>query len=312
MLSLYDICKFLKHKVLMPILSIPHLRLIDKRKYEELERNFEALKSMTDVRTLKPATGSFRELQLKNLEFTKEIVSKLEQNGFNLIMTSGTLLGAERHGGFIPWDDDIDFMLMRSDFERLREYAQNKYKVFYQISNKYFPSGVAKQRKKELLEQYPNQVIMLVYPDMYKFIKGISIDNYVQFDVFAYDYYDENLSYEDYIACAEDIKQSILWKIDNTEKIVLKINDFIKKNTCVVEKSNKISYGIANPGSTIPSQRTDFWTNDDYFPLKRMKFEGVEFWAPNNHIKVLDYWCKHWREVPNSILPPHESERKGS
>ncbi len=312
MLSLYDICKFLKHKVLMPILSIPHLRLIDKRKYEELERNFEALKSMTDVRTLKPATGSFRELQLKNLEFTKEIVSKLEQNGFNLIMTSGTLLGAERHGGFIPWDDDIDFMLMRLEFDRLKSYGEKEFIVCYQKADRYFSAKAAKDRKKELLKLYPNKTILLIYPDMYKFIRGASINNYVQFDVFAYDYYNDNLSYTDYIVFAENVKRSILWNKDDTEKKVFDLKDLIKNNPNIVEKSNKISYGIANPGSTIPSQRTDFWTNDDYFPIKKMEFEDTEFWAPNNHIKVLDYWCKHWREVPNSILPPHESERKGS
>ncbi|MCR5789578.1 MAG: HAD-IIIC family phosphatase [Lachnospiraceae bacterium] len=45
------------------------------------------------------------------------------QHGLTYYADNGTLLGAVRHGGFIPWDDDMDFVMMRPEFERLKQLA---------------------------------------------------------------------------------------------------------------------------------------------------------------------------------------------
>lgn len=50
----------------------------------------------------------------------KEFVRVMEREGLAFFAMFGTLLGAARHGGFIPWDDDIDVAMSRSDYDRLR------------------------------------------------------------------------------------------------------------------------------------------------------------------------------------------------
>ena len=85
----------------------------------------EASKVMpNDKRTLTPMTLS--EIKEVELEMLHNVDSFCRKRGIRYSLAYGTLLGAVRHHGFIPWDDDIDIMLPRDDYERfLREYPRD-------------------------------------------------------------------------------------------------------------------------------------------------------------------------------------------
>ena len=73
---------------------------------------------------------SFAELRGKQLEIFLEFVRFCDDNNLTYFLGGGSLLGAIRHKGFIPWDDDIDVNMPRSDYEKLLEiFSSTKYEI---------------------------------------------------------------------------------------------------------------------------------------------------------------------------------------
>lgn len=76
--------------------------------------------------------------RLKSIEFEmlKSFIEVCERLNLQYFVVGGTLLGAIRHRGFIPWDDDIDVGLMREDYEKFLQEAQNYLPKYYFVQNR--------------------------------------------------------------------------------------------------------------------------------------------------------------------------------
>nr|WP_320193020.1 LicD family protein [uncultured Desulfobacter sp.] len=70
---------------------------------------------------IKLSTHQLRKLQLTELEMLIELDRICNKCNIKYNIIGGTLLGAIRHGGFIPWDDDADVAMMRNEYEKFRE-----------------------------------------------------------------------------------------------------------------------------------------------------------------------------------------------
>lgn len=75
---------------------------------------------MSEAKVLSPE--QFRKMQLTELELLVEFDRVCRNNHINYVISDGTMLGAVRHKGFIPWDDDIDISMLREDYDRFKEH----------------------------------------------------------------------------------------------------------------------------------------------------------------------------------------------
>ena len=67
-----------------------------------------------------------QEIHARELKMLKLFDKLCREKGLRYYMAGGTLLGAVRHGGFIPWDDDIDLLMPRPDYDRLQEIVRTQ------------------------------------------------------------------------------------------------------------------------------------------------------------------------------------------
>ncbi len=78
-----------------------------------------------------------RKVQLIQLEIAQEIKRVCEENDIHYFLSDGSFLGAVRHKGFIPWDDDMDMGMLRRDYEKFCRIAPAKLKPEYTFQNWY-------------------------------------------------------------------------------------------------------------------------------------------------------------------------------
>lgn len=76
-----------------------------------------------------------KEVWAIELDLYAELKRVCDKYGLRVAANAGTILGAVRHKGFIPWDDDLDFMMPRKDYEVLCEVASEEFKHPYFFEN---------------------------------------------------------------------------------------------------------------------------------------------------------------------------------
>lgn len=117
-----------------------------------------------------------RSVQLVELKILLEIDRICKEHSIEYFLTSGSVLGAVRHGGFIPWDDDIDIGMSRENYDRFIEIAPHALRQPYVLqtynTDRYSPILYAKIKNTD--------TVFLEYADRKsKMLQGIFVDLFV-------------------------------------------------------------------------------------------------------------------------------------
>lgn len=84
---------------------------------------------------------TLKRIQQTELEILKDFMELCDRHGLTYFGIAGTGIGAKRHGGFIPWDDDIDVAMPRADFDRFLRLA------WEELSDRYLPMSAAYDKR---------------------------------------------------------------------------------------------------------------------------------------------------------------------
>ena len=76
---------------------------------------------------------NMKEIQNVSLEILKKVADICDKEGLKYSLAWGTLIGAVRHHGYIPWDDDVDIQMPRPDYEKLKAYFVNHSDELYPL-----------------------------------------------------------------------------------------------------------------------------------------------------------------------------------
>lgn len=247
---------------------------------EEIDTLHYFLNACHDASCMPPATDpDLRILQLCDVQLLRIVAKLCDKLELSYWLDFGTLLGAVRHHGFIPWDDDMDVAMPRNDFNRALSELKNEL-MNYDI---------------DLCEE--NQI-------------GIGYhhkETGIWLDIFAHDEYFYSKDNIDLYKISTDIdkcrnnylhhisKASQDWKYKNRMKYI-----------GVGEGPNKMLY--LQP--EFKYLKNIFHPSDIVFPLSELKFEGYDFKVPQDYISYLKViYGKDFMSFPRKGILKHDAGR---
>ena len=236
-----------------------------------------------------PDDSLLRKGQLRMLDILKVVDSICRAHGIPYWLSSGTLLGAVRHGGFIPWDDDLDIEMLREDYLRLipilREELPDQYMVHDKSTDKDYPHLYAKVRDRHsyIEEEYE-------FESQYK---GCFIDIFPM-ERSPYPLY--RIANRLYVnLCHHHLYHRCrpIYEFNHT-LLTHVVFPIFRKWISIFHSHSKLHHTL---GMIFKAERC----HNDIFPLSEITFEGYSFYAPNNTHNYLTKMFGDYMILPKDV-----------
>ena len=251
-----------------------------------------------------------KRLREVELDLLKHFIEICNNNNLTYYALGGTVLGAIRHNGFIPWDDDIDVGMPRKDYEK-----------FAKIASKQLPSNIFFQTRKTDPEYYLNFGKLRNSNTTFveTAVKSRNINHGIFIDIFPLEYYPEKKK-DQIIVDIKNLMMRFRFKneldksISSRVPIIKKTVNFIlsKFMVCVFPSLNS-AYNYRNrlymstKKSSIWANYGGSWGKKEIMPARwygkgvKKEFEGLSITVPEKY----DLWLRHMYG-DYMILPPVE------
>ena len=243
-----------------------------------------------------PDGSDLRKAQLRMLSVLIFLDKVCKENGLEYWLDSGTLIGAARHGGFIPWDDDIDVCMMKNDADRLKQILGDKIWDDHIVlqsndtdSHYYNASWMTLRdtQSEYVTDSYAHRILKYrgVQIDIFVMEEDIPI-NLLKFSNKLFNFFITSPLYGRHGLTL--LRPLVRWNYKLINKGLFSILRNIRK------KSTTISSGLGCSFLKIQEK-------DTVFPLSTLEFEGYYFNVPNDPNKYLTKLYKHWIQIPSNI-----------
>ena len=251
-------------------------------KIKLLQEQLDYFREYTDICSLKKIDGYSRKKQLENIEFAKDVFELLKPLNISPFLIAGSLIGAVRHKGFIPWDDDLDYGVTRSDYFRIIDFFQQRDAVVVSTDDyKNYTNNVHLTRMDAELKSHPNTFFLDIFYNQIQINYGTNILDRKSLDIFPFDFFVDGYSFNEHKSYLKNIHSKLV-ESKSIEEYVYFIAKEVRSNPNIsLEETENMYFGIESSMGYDRMNAIDHWiASTDFFPLKTIQFENNLFNSP--------------------------------
>ena len=270
-----------------------------EKKNTYYKKQIHFLRDHVDAAKLLPNSGYIRKKQIELLNFAEEFFEFIREINIKPILIDGNLLGFYRNKSYIPWDDDLDFALIRSDYEKLLLFCEeNIYAACYDEARE-FSEGEA-FIPDDILRRNPNKYILVKRHDHLQIMRGTSYEDRQVIDFFALDFFSEGAKIEDLKTYLKNVKKEYS-KLDDEKKKFEYSRKKWSSQPYLVDDGPNMFFGMDNMSALHDIENAFFWRKSVIFPLKGGLFENHVFYVPKNPYEYLIHVYKEVGRLPSDV-----------